>query len=216
MPRYLVERSFPDGFRLPTDGEGAQRYLDVVDRNADDGVTWLHSYVSDDRTRTFCLYDGPTPEAIRKTAARNRLPSTGSPRCASSIRTSTRPMEVMNDKVDRAFRRDGRWPSLRRPAPSRWCSPRAPAVQRVRQRRQQLLRRHRDHRPQRPRDRVGRDEGALRQGAGRSAPASTTGCSLYLLTSDQLHELTGSHYRVQRRLQRDRLSRATHSSGRRS
>jgi hypothetical protein len=74
VPRYLVERSFPGGFRLPTDGEGTQRYLDVVERNADDGVTWLHSYVSDDRTRTFCLYDGPTPEAIRRTAERNRLP----------------------------------------------------------------------------------------------------------------------------------------------
>lgn len=74
MPRYLVERTFPDGFGLATDGEGTQRYRDVVERNADDGVTWLQSYVSDDRTRTFCLYDGPSPEAIRKTAARNRLP----------------------------------------------------------------------------------------------------------------------------------------------
>jgi hypothetical protein len=74
MPRYLVERSFPDGFLLDTHGEGTQRYLDVVERNADDGVTWLFSYVSDDRTRTFCVYDGPSPEAIRKTAARNRLP----------------------------------------------------------------------------------------------------------------------------------------------
>ncbi len=74
MPRYLVERTFPEGFRLVTGGEGSQRYLDVVERNADDGVTWLHSYVSDDATRTFCLYDGPSPEAIRKTAARNRLP----------------------------------------------------------------------------------------------------------------------------------------------
>jgi hypothetical protein len=74
MPRYLVERTFPDGFRLATDGAGTRRYLDVVDRNADDGVTWLHSYVSDDRTRAFCLYDGPSPEAIRKTAARNQLP----------------------------------------------------------------------------------------------------------------------------------------------
>ena len=74
MPRYLVERSFPDGFLLDPDGEGAHRYGDVVERNADDGVTWLHSYVSEDRTRTFCVYDGPSPEAIRKTAARNRLP----------------------------------------------------------------------------------------------------------------------------------------------
>jgi hypothetical protein len=74
VPRYLVERTFPEGFVLATGGEGAQRYLDVVERNADDGVTWLHSYVSDDGTRTFCVYDGPSPEAIRKTASRNRLP----------------------------------------------------------------------------------------------------------------------------------------------
>ncbi|TMK26627.1 MAG: DUF4242 domain-containing protein [Actinobacteria bacterium] len=46
----------------------------VVDRNADEGVTWVHSYVSDDRKRTFCVYDAPTPEAIRKTAASNELP----------------------------------------------------------------------------------------------------------------------------------------------
>lgn len=74
MPRYLVERTFPDGFPPSTDGEGSRRYLDVVERNADDRVTWLHSYVSDDRTKTFCVYEGPSPEAIRKTAARNRLP----------------------------------------------------------------------------------------------------------------------------------------------
>lgn len=74
MPRYLVERTFPDGFRLPTDEEGARRYFDVVERNAEDGVTWLHSFVSDDATRAFCVYDGPSPEAIRKSAARNRLP----------------------------------------------------------------------------------------------------------------------------------------------
>ena len=74
MPRYLVERSFPEGFQLRPTAKEPQRYVDVVERNADDGVTWLHSYVSADATRTFCLYDGPNPESIRKTAARNRLP----------------------------------------------------------------------------------------------------------------------------------------------
>jgi Protein of unknown function (DUF4242) len=74
VPRYLIERSFTDGFRLASDGECTQRYLDVVERNAADGVTWLHSYVSDDHSRVFCLYDGPSPEAIRRTAARNHLP----------------------------------------------------------------------------------------------------------------------------------------------
>jgi hypothetical protein len=74
MPRYVVERTFPEGLRIPIDGEGAQVCLDVVDRNAGDGVTWIHSYVTEDRTKTFCVYDGPSPEAIRKTAAKNDLP----------------------------------------------------------------------------------------------------------------------------------------------
>lgn len=74
MPRYVVERTFPEGLRIPVNGEGAQVCLTVVDRNADEGVTWIHSYVSDDRTKTFCVYDGPSPEAIRKTASKNDLP----------------------------------------------------------------------------------------------------------------------------------------------
>jgi len=73
VPRYVVERTFPDGLRVAVDAEGAQQCLAVVGRNADEGVTWLHSYISEDRKKTFCVYDAPTPEAIRKTAARNEL-----------------------------------------------------------------------------------------------------------------------------------------------
>ena len=74
MPRYVVERVFPEGLGIPGGAKGAQLCLAVVDRNADEGVTWVHSYVSDDKRKTFCVYDGPSPEAIRKTAARNDLP----------------------------------------------------------------------------------------------------------------------------------------------
>jgi hypothetical protein len=74
MPRYIVERAFSDGLGVSAGAAGAQSYLAVVERNADAGVTWLHSYVSEDRRKTFCVYDGPSPEAIRKTAARNHLP----------------------------------------------------------------------------------------------------------------------------------------------
>jgi hypothetical protein len=74
MPRYVVERTFPEGLNIPVDAEGAATCLAVVDRNADDGVTWVHSYVSDDKRKTFCIYDAPSPEAIRKTADRNSLP----------------------------------------------------------------------------------------------------------------------------------------------
>lgn len=74
MPRYLVERSFPEGLEIPMTNEGAATCLGVVDRNADLGVTWLHSYVTDDKSRTVCVYDGPTPESIRQAAERNGLP----------------------------------------------------------------------------------------------------------------------------------------------
>jgi len=73
MPRYIVERSFPRGLAIPITEEGAEACLAVVDRNADLGVTWVHSYVSEDKTRTYCVYDGPDPEAIRQAAERNGM-----------------------------------------------------------------------------------------------------------------------------------------------
>ena len=55
MPRYMVERTFPDGLRIPMTGEARSRaVLGVVGRNADLGVTWIHSYVSDDKRKTYC------------------------------------------------------------------------------------------------------------------------------------------------------------------
>ncbi len=74
MPRYIVERTFPDGLAIPATDQGAQVCLTVVGNNAQDGVTWVHSYVTGDKKKTFCVYDAPTPEAIRRAAQRNSLP----------------------------------------------------------------------------------------------------------------------------------------------
>lgn len=74
MPRYLVERTFPNGVQVPMTEEGAAVCLGVVDRSAGLGVIWVHSCVSEDRTKTFCIYDGPSPEAIRQPAERSGLP----------------------------------------------------------------------------------------------------------------------------------------------
>src|ERR1700744_454947 len=74
MPRYMVEREFPDGLQVPIDETGAKACLAVVDSNMADQVTWVHSYVSMDKKKTFCIYDGPSPEAIRRTAVRRKLP----------------------------------------------------------------------------------------------------------------------------------------------
>jgi hypothetical protein len=74
MPRYMVERTFPDGLKIPVNATGADALRQVVAINGEQGVTWVHSYVSGDKTRTFCIYDAPTPEAIRQVAEKNGLP----------------------------------------------------------------------------------------------------------------------------------------------
>jgi hypothetical protein len=74
MPRYIVERTFPDGLHIPINAEGAQACNTVIGANARSGVTWIHSYVSDDLKKTYCLYEAPSPEAIRETAEANQLP----------------------------------------------------------------------------------------------------------------------------------------------
>ena len=74
MPRYIVARTFDEELAIPRSADGAELCRRVVQRNEREGVTWVHSYVSDDRRRTFCVYDGPDPEAIRRTATGNELP----------------------------------------------------------------------------------------------------------------------------------------------
>ena len=74
MHRYLVERTFPDGLEIPVNMEGSKMCLNVVSVNAEDNVSWVHSYVTMDHKKTFCIYDAPSPEAIRKSAEANGLP----------------------------------------------------------------------------------------------------------------------------------------------
>jgi hypothetical protein len=74
MPRYVIEREFPDQFRIPMDEVGANACHALVESNLVDRVIWIHSYVSVDKTRMFCVYDAPSPEAVRRAASRAKLP----------------------------------------------------------------------------------------------------------------------------------------------
>ncbi len=74
MHRYLVERTFPNGLNIPLDQVGKDICLNVVSNNAEDNVTWVHSYVTMDKKKTFCIYDAPSPDAIKKSAKANGLP----------------------------------------------------------------------------------------------------------------------------------------------
>ena len=74
MPRYIVERTFHEGFPIPANEAGRQRILEIVQNDTENGVTWLQSYVREDKRKSYCLYEGPDPESIRRVAQRNGLP----------------------------------------------------------------------------------------------------------------------------------------------
>lgn len=74
MSRFVIERTFPDGLAIPVSSGGAELCRTVIENNAEEQVTWVTSYVTLDRTKTFCVYDGPSQEAIRRAATANGLP----------------------------------------------------------------------------------------------------------------------------------------------
>ncbi|HVD00445.1 MAG TPA: nickel-binding protein [Candidatus Dormibacteraeota bacterium] len=49
--------------------------MSVVGADAERGVTWVLSYVTDDHRKTFCIYDAPDAERIRKAAKLNQAAS---------------------------------------------------------------------------------------------------------------------------------------------
>ena len=69
--RYLIERTFPAG---ALDGLDAATKEKVNTNNASVGVRWLHSYANADKTKTFCVYEGPSETAVREAAMLNGLP----------------------------------------------------------------------------------------------------------------------------------------------
>lgn len=69
--RYLIERTFPAGALAGLDAQAKAR---VNANNASVGVRWIHSFANQDKTRTFCVYEGPSENAVRQAAALNGLP----------------------------------------------------------------------------------------------------------------------------------------------
>lgn len=69
--RYIVQRTFPAGALDKLDTATKQK---VNSGNATVDVRWLKSYATADKTRTYCVYEGPNESAIRKAAQINGLP----------------------------------------------------------------------------------------------------------------------------------------------
>jgi hypothetical protein len=70
VPIFIVERTFADEL------EPSLEAADGINRiNDEEGVRWMYSFLSADKRKTYCLYEAPSPEAIRTAAARAGLPA---------------------------------------------------------------------------------------------------------------------------------------------
>ncbi len=61
VPIFLVERRFAE------DLEASAEVNDRINRiNEEEGVRWLYSFLSADKRKTYCLYEAPEADGIRR------------------------------------------------------------------------------------------------------------------------------------------------------
>jgi hypothetical protein len=70
MPIFMIERQFAEQLESES---GAIAALNRI--NDEEGVRWLHSFLSQDLRKTYCLYEAPNADAIRAAAARAGIPA---------------------------------------------------------------------------------------------------------------------------------------------
>lgn len=70
MPLYVIERRFAEQLEMSSD---EVNLLEEI--NADEGVSWMFSFLSADRYRTYCLYEAPSADAIIAAAQRAGIPA---------------------------------------------------------------------------------------------------------------------------------------------
>jgi hypothetical protein len=66
----MIERRYADALEITADVADGVNAI-----NDDEGVRWLYSFLSADTRKTYCLYEAPSADAIRRAAARAGLPA---------------------------------------------------------------------------------------------------------------------------------------------
>ena len=69
MPLFIIERNFAEAIELDRNNPDIKRVNDDV------GISWLYSFLSADKKKTYCLYEAPSPEPIREDARRLNIPA---------------------------------------------------------------------------------------------------------------------------------------------
>ena len=74
MPVFMIERRFAEALEVNPTAAGEVNLI-----NDEESVRWLYSFLSADRLKTYCLYEAPSSEAIRRAALRALAPTASPP-----------------------------------------------------------------------------------------------------------------------------------------
>jgi len=67
---FVIERQFADQL----DPEAFQS-AGIKEVNDEVGIRWVHSFLSADKKKTYCLYEAADPDALREAARRLGVPA---------------------------------------------------------------------------------------------------------------------------------------------
>jgi hypothetical protein len=70
MPLFLIERNFAEEVLLDDASVG-----EIKEVNDEIGIRWVYSFLSNDKRKTYCLYEAPSADAIRAAAERVGIPA---------------------------------------------------------------------------------------------------------------------------------------------
>ena len=70
MALFLIERNFAEELNLTPEMAAAIKQV-----NMDVGISWVCSFLSADKRKTYCLYEAKNAEAIREAAKRLNAPA---------------------------------------------------------------------------------------------------------------------------------------------
>ena len=70
MPRFIIERNFAQKLEITKEANDQVEQI-----NDEENVKWIFSFLSADKKKTYCLYEAPDAESIRRAAERANLPA---------------------------------------------------------------------------------------------------------------------------------------------
>jgi hypothetical protein len=70
VPLFVIERNFAEQLEVTNDSAAEVRMI-----NDELGVSWLFSFLSADKKKTYCLYEAADADAIIEAARRAGLPA---------------------------------------------------------------------------------------------------------------------------------------------